>query len=120
VAFVAELLHVARVEYAYSKVYVILMVDGMGSFRGLLEFYLGGPVIEQRMVVVARKAEGICFFKEQWVEALWPLRLFGLDVLVLKLRGATLDLEILRTTRVQPSEAGEFLEEVGTIMGVKR
>jgi hypothetical protein len=59
VAFAVELLLVARVEYAYSKVYVVLMVDGMGSFRGLLELYLRGPVIEQRVVVVARNTEGI-------------------------------------------------------------
>ena len=77
----------------YSKVYVVLMVDGMGPFRGLLELYLGGPVIEQRVVVVARKAEGICFFKEQTLGrgSLAFEAFLALDVLVLKLGGVTLD-----------------------------
>ena len=76
VALSVELLSVARVEYSYTKVYVFLMVDVIGPFRGLLELYLGGPLIEQHVVVVAHDAEGICFFKEKpWVEALWPLRL---------------------------------------------
>ena len=43
VAFAVELFVVARVEYAYSKVYVFWMVDVIGPFRGLLELYLGGP-----------------------------------------------------------------------------
>ena len=59
VAFAVELLRVARVEYAYSKVYVFLMVDVIGPFRGLVELYLGGPMMEQRVVVVALNAEGI-------------------------------------------------------------
>ena len=65
VAFSVELLRVARVEYAYSKVYVVLIMDGIGPLRGLLELYIRGPMIEQRVVVLARSAEGICFFKEQ-------------------------------------------------------
>jgi hypothetical protein len=77
-------------------------------------------VIEQRMVVVARNAEGICFFKEQSLGrgSLAFEAFLALDVLVLKLRGVTLDLKNLRTTRVQPSEAGKFEEEVGTMLGV--
>ena len=59
VAFLVELLRVARVEYVYSKVYVFLMVDVIGPFSGLLELYLGGPMIEQRVVVVARNAARI-------------------------------------------------------------
>jgi hypothetical protein len=120
VAFAVELLRVARVEYANSKVYVVLMVEGMGPFRGLLELYLGGPMIEQRVIVVALDAEGICVFKEQTLGrgALAFEAFLAFDVLVCKLQGATLGLEFLRTTRVQPSEAGEFLEEVGTIVRV--
>ena len=72
-------------------------------------------MIEQRVVVVARNAEGICFFKEQ---ALAFEAFLALDVLGFKLQEATLGLGLLRTTRVQPSEAGEFLEEVCTMFGV--
>ena len=59
VSFAVELFFVARVEYAYSKMYVFWMVDLIGPFRGLLELYLGGPMIEQRVVVESRNAEGI-------------------------------------------------------------
>ena len=107
VALSVELLSVAQVEYVYSKVYVILMVYGIGPFRGLLELYLGDPMIEQRVVVGARDAEGICFFKEQTLErgalafeAFVALEVLG--VIAYKLRGATMDLGTLRTTRVQP------------------
>ena len=68
VAFAVELFFVARVEYAYSKMYVFWMVDMIGPFRGLLELYLEGPLIEQRLIVGARNSEGICFFKEQTLE----------------------------------------------------
>ena len=120
VAFSVELLLVAQVEYAYSKVYVFLMVDVIGPFSGLLELYLGGPMIQQGVVVVACNAEGICFFKEQTLErgALAFEAFVALDVLVYKWRGANLGLETLRTTRVQPLEAGEFLKEVRVIVGV--
>ena len=120
VAFAVELFFVARVEYAYSKMYVFWMVDLIGPFRGLLELYLGGPMIEQR-VVVSHNAEGICFFKEQTLgrgalafEAFVALDVLG--VLVYKWRGATLGLVTLWTTRVQPLEAGEFFEEVVRII----
>ena len=74
----------------------------------------------QRVVVGARNAEGICFFKEQTLErgALAFEAFVALDVLVCKWRGATLGLGTLWTTRVQPLEAGEFLEEVRVIVGV--
>ena len=77
-------------------------------------------MIEQRVVVVARNAEGICFFKEQTLDrgALAFEAFVAFVVLVCKWRGATLGLGTLRTTRVQPSEAGEFLEVVRIILGV--
>jgi hypothetical protein len=120
VAFSVELLCVARVEYAYLKVYVVLMVDGIGPFRWLLELYLGCPMIEKRLVVVARIAEGICVFKEQTLDrgALAFEAFLAFDVLGCMLQEATLGLVTLRTTRVQPSEAGEFLEVVCTMFGV--
>ena len=119
-AFSVELLRVARVENAYSKVYLVLMVDGISPFRGLLELCLGGPMIEQRVVVGACNAEGICFFKEQTLErgALAFEAFIALDVLEYKWRGETLGLGTLRMTRVQPSEPGAFLEEVRVILGV--
>ena len=66
--------------------YVVLMVDGMGPFRGLLELYLGGPMIEQCMFVVAHNTEGICFFKEQTLvrSSLAFENFLALDVFVLK------------------------------------
>ena len=77
-------------------------------------------MIEQR-VVVSHNTEGISFFKEQTLgrgalafEAFVALDVLG--VLVYKLRGATLGLGTLRTTRVQPWEAGEILEEVVRII----
>ena len=108
VAFSVDLLRVERVEYAYSKVYIFLMVDVIGPFSGLLDLYQGGPMIEQRVVVVARNTEGICFYKEQTLDrgALAFEAFVALDVLVCKWRGATLGLGTLRTTGVQPSEVG--------------
>ena len=76
-------------------------------------------MIEQR-VVVSHIAEGVYFFKEQTLDrgALAFEAFVALDVLVCKWQGATLGLGTLRTTRVQPSEAGEFLEVVCIILGV--
>ena len=136
VVLAVKLFVVVRVEYAYLEVYIFLMVDVIGPFRRLLELYLGGPMREQR-VVVSHNAEGIYFFKKQTLgrgalafEAFVALDVLGvlvykwpfvaLDVLgvlvVYKWRGATLGLGTLRTTRVPPSEAGEFLEEVVRII----
>ena len=77
-------------------------------------------MIKQRMVVVARNAEGICFFKEQTLDrgALAFEAFVAFDVLVCNLGGATLGLGTLRMTRVQPLESGEFLEVVRIILGV--
>ena len=77
-------------------------------------------MIEQRVVVVACNAEGICFFKEQTLGrgSLALESILASVILVLKLQGVTLDLKFLWTIRVQPSEAGDFVEEVGTMLGV--
>ena len=48
--------------------YVFWMVDVIGPFSGLLELYLGGPMIEQRVIAVARNTEAICFFNEQTLD----------------------------------------------------
>ena len=69
----------------------------MGPFRGLLELYLGGPMIEQRMVAVTCNAEGISLFNEQTLGrgSLVFEAILALDILVLKLLGMTLDLKKL-------------------------
>ena len=100
------------------KVFIVFMVDWIGPLKELLDLYLGGPMIEQR--VVARNAEGICVFKEKTLDRgdLAFEAFLAFDVLGCKWRGATLGLGTLRTTRVQPSEVGEFLEVVCIMFGV--